>query len=77
MCAGIGNRAVHEPSDTTPNPNSNTEEATCENCGASLTPMEWTTLDDDEEVNDVESTGYEAVLYFCDQECITEWKTSR
>lgn len=77
---------MHEPSDTTPDPSGDTDDVTCENCGTSLTPMEWETLDqgtttDDTDdpgvVNDTDDTGYEEVLHFCDEECIAEWKTSR
>jgi hypothetical protein len=76
---------MHEPSDTTPNPSGDTESVTCENCGNSLSPMEWETLDsetvendtdDPGGVNDTDETGYEKTLHFCDEECITEWKTS-
>lgn len=69
-------RIMHEPSDTTPDPSEDTDEVTCENCGASLTPMEWETLDEDA-VNDTDDTGYEGALHFCDAERIAEWKASR
>lgn len=68
---------VHEPSDTTPNPSDGVEEATCENCGEALNPMEWETLDDEDAVNDAGDTGYDSALHFCDEECVAEWRASR
>lgn len=68
---------MHEPSDTTPDPSEDTNEVACENCGNSLTPMEWETLDEDETVNDADETGYEEALHFCDADCIAEWKANR
>ncbi|PSP72257.1 hypothetical protein BRC86_12880 [Halobacteriales archaeon QS_3_64_16] len=55
----------------------------CENCGNSLSPMEWETLnsetteseaDNPGALNDVEDAGYDDALHFCDEECIAEWK---
>jgi hypothetical protein len=75
---------MHEPSDTTPNPSGDTESVTCENCGSSLSPMEWETLnsettenetDDPGALNDAGDAGYDDALHFCDEECIAEWKT--
>jgi hypothetical protein len=68
---------VHEPSDTTPDLSNDTEAVTCENCGSSLSPMEWETLDNRETVNDAGNTGYGAALHFCSEECIAKWKASR
>lgn len=65
---------MHEPSDTTPNPSDDTDGATCENCRTSLSPMEWETLDDGDVTNDDDGAGYDDALYFCDEECIAEWK---
>ena len=54
---------MHEPSDTTPDLSNDTEAVICENCGSSLSPMEWETLDNKETVNDAGDTGYGAALH--------------
>jgi hypothetical protein len=50
---------------------------TCKNCGNSLDPLEWETLDDEDPVDDAEDTGYSGALRFCDEEGIAEWKRGR
>jgi hypothetical protein len=76
---------MHEPSDTTPNPSGDTENVTCENCGNSLSPMEWETLDgetiesdtdDPGALNDSGDTEYDDALHFCDEEFIADWEVN-
>ncbi len=60
---------MSEPDGTTPNTGEKRETATCENCGTRLDPLEWETLGD--------RGGANEDLYFCDEECIEEWKADR
>ena len=57
-----------EPSDTPPGGAEAPATADCEHCGATLEPMEWTTLGEGPAAD---------TLYFCDEGCIAEWRDER
>lgn len=75
---------MNEPSDTTPDPGRGTERTTCENCGATLEPLDWVTFEAAPEGQRADSsnepdgaTGYASSLHFCDDQCLDQWKDDR